>query len=228
MLREPFVRLRLRRERAKPEAAVLLVRALDDAQALTQRVLLEARVARAGKWALEQRRDPEEACFREGQRVRPTLPADRAARPGGEAHERLCLPARGTARQMGKVAGEPEQLELEGEDERLERRLGRKRRLDVVQEVEEARKGVERRRLRLLLDEEPEHGLQADVAHGQPVGIRTRAVVRADELRPAHRMEVAPPLVEEELDVAQRLEAGAEPRPRLADSLRDRAHAPLL
>ena len=128
---------------------------------------------------------------------------------------------------MREIAREPEELELEGEDERLQSRLRRKLRLDVVQQVEEPRERVERSRLRLLLDEEAQHCLEPDVADGEPVRIRARTVVRADQLRPADRVQVAPALVQQQLDVGERLEPTAEARLGLADSLGDRAGSPL-
>ena len=54
------------------------------------------------------------------------------------------------------------------------------------------------------------------------------AVVRADERRAGDGVEVAAPLVQDELDVGERLQARAEARLRLADALRDGADASLL
>jgi len=139
---------------------VLLVRGLDHSEALPQRVLLQACLARTRERLLEERPDPEEARFGDGQRVGGALPADRAPGARGERNQRLRLAAGRAAGQVREVAGQPEELELEGEDERLQRRLRGQLRLDLVQEVEEARERVERLRLRLLLDEEAEDGLE--------------------------------------------------------------------
>ena len=50
--------------------------------------------------------------------------------------------------------------------------------------------------------------------------------MRADERGAGHGLELATPLVEDELDVRERLQTGAEARLRLADALGDGAHPP--
>ena len=126
---------------------------------------------------------------------------------------------------MREVAGEPEELELEGEHERVEGGLSGKPRLDGVEEVEEAGQGVERARVRVPLEEEAQHGLQADVADRKPVAVGAAQVVGADEIDAGDGVELAPPLVQHRLDVAERLETPPEARFRLACAFRDRSGA---
>ena len=57
----------------------------------------------------------------------------------------------------------------------------------------------------------------------EPVVVLARGVVRAEELDAGDRVQLARALVEHQLDVAERLEPGAEARLRLADALGDRA-----
>ena len=94
---------------------------------------------------------------------------------------------------MREVAGEPEQLQLKGEDERVERGLGRKRGLDVVEEVEEARQRIEGGRVGVLLDEEAKHRLEADVAHRHAVAVDAPALVGAQKVGAAHGAELPLP-----------------------------------
>ena len=110
---------------------------------------------------------------------------------------------------MRQVAGEPEQLELEGEAERVERRPGGRQASGLVQEVEEAGQRAEGPRIRLLLGEEPQHRLRPDEPDREPVGVLARRAVRPDQVDARHRLQLAAALVEEQLDVAERLE----PRP---------------
>ena len=123
---------------------------------------------------------------------------------------------------MRQVAGEPEQLELEREDERIERRppvAG----LHLVEEVEEAREGDKGPVVPLLLREELQHGLEADEADRQTIVAVARGAVRTDQLDARDRLQLPPPLVEDELDVAHRLQPAAETGLCAADPLRDRA-----
>ena len=129
---------------------------------------------------------------------------------------------------MRQVAREPQELELEGDDERIEGRLGGEHSLHVVEQVEEAGQRVERPSVLVSLEEETEDSLEPDVADRHPVGVGAQAVVRPEEIRAGDGLQLAAALVEHELDVAERLEAGAEPRPRLPSALGDRAHAPTL
>ena len=79
---------------------------------------------------------------------------------------------------------------------------------------------------RLLLGEQPQHRLEPDQADLEPVRVRADAIVRADERRAGDRVELAATLVEDELDVGERLEAAAEAGLRLPHALRDGADAP--
>src|SRR5690606_12293397 len=122
-----------------------------------------------------------------------------------------------------EVAGEPEELQLKGERERVDgvRRLDPDR--PAVEEVEEPRQRLERRRLRLGLGVEPQHRLGADEADPEAVRLLSHLAVRPEQLDARHGRELTRPAMEEELDVRERLEPPAEARLRLADALRDRA-----
>src|SRR4051794_12454145 len=126
---------------------------------------------------------------------------------------------------MRQVAGEPEQLQLERQRERIE--CGplccmRCR----VERIEETRESGEGALVRLLLAEEPQHRLGADQADAQAVVVLARVVVRLDQLDARDRLQVAVALVKQDLDVAERLEPGTEPGLRLPDALRDGADPP--
>ena len=128
--------------------------------------------------------------------------ANGAAGAGGVAHERLSLGAALCAsREVRQVARDPEQLELEREPERLERRPPVGGMARVVEEVEEARHRGERPLVRLLLAEQAQHRLRADHPHGKAVVVLTCFSVRPDELRCGHRLELAAAAMEDELDV---------------------------
>ena len=62
----------------------------------------------------------------------------------------------------------------------------------------------------------------------QPVAVRPRPLVGANELGTAHGMQLAATLVQEQVGMAERLEASAEARLRLAYAFGDRADAPTL
>jgi hypothetical protein len=126
---------------------------------------------------------------------------------------------------MRQVAGEPEELELKREHERLERRLGREVDGELVEEVEKARQAVKGLRVWVMLEEEPEHRLEPDLPYGEAVRVGPRGVVRTDEIGAGDSGELSSAFVKEKLDVAQRLQPGAESRLRTAHPLRDRAEA---
>ena len=146
---------------------------------------------------------------------------------GEVSRERRAGPAFGAALRVRLVAGEPEELELEGECERV-LRGPRGPRLERVAGVEEPRDRLERPRVRLLLGEETQHRLGADEPDREPVVDLARRGVRAHEMHTRHRLELARALVQHHLDVGQRLEPRAEPGLRAPDPLRDRADATLL
>ncbi len=114
---------------------------------------------------------------------------------------------------------------MEGEDQRVEGRLGGKSRLDGVQQVEKSSEGVESTRVRVSLEEEAQHRLEADVADRKPVAVGAAQIVGADEIDAGHGVELSPPLVQHRLDMAERLESAPEAGFRLACALRDRSGA---
>ena len=124
--------------------------------------------------------------------------------------------------EVREEAGQPEELELEREDERVERRPAPGLRLALVERVEEPRQGEERTVVLLLLREEPQHRLQPDEPDLEPVAVGADPVVRPHERRARDRRELTPAPVERELDVRERLEAAAEPALRPPDALRHR------
>src|SRR4051795_1935274 len=212
------------RERPQAEAAVVLVRGLDHAQAFAQAAHGHGGGGRLRQRALEKAANRFEALRGHGERARAAFRAHASSGLCREADERFLLPARGAPGEVREVAREPEQLQLKREDERVERRLGGQRRLDVVEKVEEARERIEGGRVRVLLDEEAEHSLEADVAHRHAVAVDAPALVGAQKVGAPHCAQLSPPLVQHELDMAKGLEASPEARFRLADTLRDRTH----
>src|SRR4029077_18854139 len=96
-------------------------------------------------------RDP---CWRECERAGVAAPAHRAPCCGRVTDERLGLGATVcAARQMRQVAGEPEQLKLKRERERVERRACASR-LQSFDEAEEAGQRLEGAFVPLLFGEE--------------------------------------------------------------------------
>ncbi len=127
------------------------------------------------------------------------------------------------ALEVRDVAGEPQKLELERERERIERRASPHACRNRVHCREEPRQRLERALVALLLDEEPQHRLGADEPDGEAVRILARRPMRVDERDAGDRVQLARALVEEQLDVRERLEPRAEARLRLAHALRHRA-----
>ena len=109
---------------------------------------------------------------------------------------------------MREVPGEPQQLELEREPERLQLRPGARR--SVVKQIEEPRQRPERAVVGLLLGEETQHRLRADQPDRETVRVLPRCPVGVDELHARDRVQLAAPLVQEDLDVAERLQPPAE------------------
>ena len=81
---------------------------------------------------------------------------------------------------------------------------------------------MERARIRVVLDEEAEHGLEPDRPGPEAGRIQRQALVRADQVDLGHGGELAAPLVKVQRDVAERLEPGADARAGAPGSLRDR------
>ena len=155
-------------------------------------------------------------------RARRAHGASRARQVADEAVRSAALDA---ALEMRDVAGEPQELELERERERVERCASARAGRDRVHRDEEARQRLERALVPLLLDEEPQHRLRPDEPDREAVRVFARRPVRVDERDAGDRVQLAGALVEEQLDVRERLEPRAEARLRLADALRHRAHA---
>src|SRR5205085_11248540 len=111
-----------------------------------------------------------------------------AARASGERLERVGRTALDAARQVRQVPGEPEQLQLEAEDERIDgrscRRGGR-----LVEQVEEACERAEGPLVRLRLAEEPQHRLGADQADVEAVRLLAAQAVRAQQLDAGDRLQ---------------------------------------
>ena len=126
------------------------------------------------------------------------------------ADERIRRPAFDARVEMRRVAGHPQELELEREHDGVERSARAGPRRHVVESVEEAGQRRERLLVRLLLGEEAEHRLEPDHADLEPVRVGTDPVVRADERGARDGLELPTPLVEHELDVGEGLETRAE------------------
>ena len=99
---------------------------------------------------------------------------------------------------------------------------------ETVERLEETRQRLECALVPLLFDVQAQHRLGADEPDRKPVRILARRPVRIDERGTRDRMQLARALVEQKLDVGERLEPRAEARLRLADAFRDRAHAPAI
>ena len=68
-----------------------------------------------------------------------------------------------------------------------------------------------------------QHRLEPDEPDPEPARVLARHAMRLDEVDAGDRVQLAAALVEHQLDVAERLEAGAEARLRAPDALRDRS-----
>ena len=101
---------------------------------------------------------------------------------GQERDESVIRSALDAALEMRQEALDPEQLELEGEHERIERGPPARLRLPDVERLEEPRQGEEGAVVPLLLGVEAEHRLEPDEPGLQPVRVRAdsrRATGRA-------------------------------------------------
>jgi hypothetical protein len=128
-----------------------------------------------------------------------------------------------------QVAREPEELELEREREQVDRGRSRRRANRLVQEIEEANERVEGVRVLVVLDEETKHCLEPDRAGADAIRVGGQRVVGADQVSAGDGRELAPALVEKQVDMTEGLEAGAEAGAGAAGALRDRPDAtPLL
>ena len=89
---------------------------------------------------------------------------------------------------MREVTGEPEELQLKRQRERVERRTRRSARRDLVEELQEARERSERTRVRLLLRKEAQRRLDPYESDREPVRIFPRLPVRVDQLGARDRL----------------------------------------
>ena len=128
------------------------------------------------------------------------------------------------ASEVRQEPGEPEELQLEGEDERVERGPARLR-IAGVQSVEEPGQRQEGAVVVLFLGEQLEHGLEPDEAHLEAVRISSDGVVRPYERGAGDRSELTTTPMDGELDVRERLEPAAEAALRPAHPLCDHAQA---
>ena len=216
----------LGRQRAQPEAAVELVARGDHRERLPPGALPERGCI--GERRAQERLDPGEGVRRKPHRAVRAAGADRPAGARRVADEALDRAALGAAGHVRKVAREPEQLELERERERIDRRPQGRAGDEPVGQVEEARQRLEGARVSLLLVEEPQHRLRPDQGDTEAVGLLARPRVRAQEIDAGDRAELARALVVLERDVRERLEPRPEAALRLADALRDRPEPAVL
>jgi hypothetical protein len=121
-----------------------------------------------------------------------------------------------------QIPRQPEQLQLKRKSERIERGA-RRSRLELVDKVEESCQGLERSRVPFLLCEQAQHRLGPDEPNPEPVLLLSDGVMRVQQLDSRDGLKLSRPLVQQHLDMGERLEARAEPRLRLADSLCDSA-----
>ncbi len=131
---------------------------------------------------------------------------------------------------MRQVPREPKQLQLKRERERVERCPGRRpacRHL-LIEKLEEPRQSAECTRVRLLLGEEAEHRFEPDEPDVEPIRVLAGLVVRLDQIDTGDGLQLAGALMEEQLDMTQRLQPRPEARLGPADALRDRADAPAI
>src|SRR5919197_2767843 len=112
---------------------------------------------------------------------------------------------------MRQVPGQPEQLQLERERERVERGPNRRETRRRVEQIEKPRECAERALVGLLLDEQAQHRLGADQPDVESIRVIANELMRRDQLDASHRLELPASLVEQELYVAQRLEPRPEP-----------------
>src|SRR5207247_2003770 len=130
-------------QRAQPEIPEVRVGRRDHCERVTRRAVGQTDAACFGERAVEQRLDARDPGRRQRERSVRAGTAHGAAGLRGVADERLRVgTALRAARQMREVSRQPEQLELEGEGERGERRP----RLERSGNVEEGRKSRQRRR----------------------------------------------------------------------------------
>lgn len=199
-----------------------LVRGLDHLQSLAPPARGQACGGCIGERPLEEPADALETLRRERNRACLAARANGSACPWREADQGAVVPARRAAGQVREVPGEPEQLELKRENERIQTgRRGEVGRRSLVEDVQEAGQGVEGTWILVVLQEEPQDCLEPDMADGEPEPVGAARVMRTHKVDTGDRVQLAAPLVEDDLDVRERFQAASEARHRLARALRD-------
>ena len=135
------------------------------------------------------------------------------APPAPVGDERRLRAALGARVEVRLVPGQPQQLswKASASGSSAGRRDGPAAHLPG--ELEEAEQRPERALVRLLLGEEPEHRLRSDERDAEPVGILARLAVRSNQVDRGDRLQLAPALVQLELDV--RAARAGRPRERV-------------
>src|SRR5262249_55710324 len=96
----------------------------------------------------------------------------------------------------------------------------------LIEEVEKAGQRSERAVVRLLLGEQAQHRLGTDQANRQAIRVLPGSAMRVDDLDAGDGVQLAAPLVEQDLDVAGGPDPAAEAGLRAPDALRDRSPPP--
>ena len=151
--------------------------------------------------------------------------ADGAAGGRREAHERHALAAAACAgAEPGCEAGQPVQLQLEREQQRIEGDVARGGRV-AVEHVEQAAERGEHPRRRVALGEHLQQRLAAGAGDARPHGLLADVVVRRERVDATDRMQLPAALVQHERDVAERLEPRPDARTGAPHALGDGADA---
>ena len=203
---------------------MVLVRRVDDSEGLAGRLGADPDRRGTRERRPQQRLDHGDGVLRQADRAGAGARAAHRSPARREIPDEIALgTALDTAPEVRQIAGEPQELQLEPERQRVDGRTGRQRG-QLVERVQEPCERRERPLVRLLLGVEPQHRLQPDQPDLQAIRVRARAVVRADEGGAGHRVELAAAVMEDELDVRERLEPPAEPRLGLPHPFRHRAY----
>jgi hypothetical protein len=176
---------------------VVLVRRGDDGERLAGASFGDGGAGCLRQRPSQERVDAAQAFGRDRQGAVCACSADDAAGAGREAGDRFVRPTLGTAAGVRQVAGEPEQLELEREAERLELRPRSRFAVRRVQYVEEADNGRKDALVSLLVGEQAKHRLGPDQAHGEPVRAFADRGMWPHERGSGHRRQLAAALVEQ-------------------------------
>jgi glutaredoxin 3 len=174
-----------------------------------------------GEWTAEGGDEEVVGRLVEPERARLAGAADHAAGGAGEALEVLALAAARAGGELRREAGRQQQLEAKGERVGAAGPVGLR-----VEQRELVGEQVVDALMRVAVVEQA-----GDRVAGAGSGVDRRAVlpelsVAGQRLGARDRQEVAPPLVEHELEAEERLQPAAEARLGAADALGDRAHPP--